>query len=96
MSAPPAKNRNSVKVTNLPIRVIEYDVRELFEKDCGRISSIDMPMEDETNMGYAVISFEADARKALNFDRYKWFGREIKVAYVQSDAPVSAEPIEAP
>ena len=81
ISAPQAKPRNSVKITNLPIRVIEFDIRDLFEKDCGKIESIEMPMEDEANMGYAIISFEGDARKALNFDRHKWFGREIKVTY---------------
>ena len=27
---------------------------------------------------------EKSARKALNFDQYRWFGREIKVDYHQS------------
>ena len=84
--APSLESNNAIKVTNLPMRVNDYDVRELFEKDCGNILNVDCPMDEneEANQGYAIITFENDARKALNLDGHRWFGRPIKVAYNQS------------
>lgn len=80
-----AKTKNTIIVKGLPLHTVETDIETLFA-ECGTITEIKLPLDysnpdGKTIKGFGFVTFENEksARKALNYDGHKYFGKRIKV-----------------
>lgn len=80
---PSGEESSSVVVRNLPFKIHEDEIKELFE-DCGSIRGVKvMRNENGDSKGFGFVDFHSveDARKALNKSGAQLQGRSINVVF---------------
>ncbi len=84
--------QNKLFIGNLPFKLREEDVRDLFAK-FGEITEVAVPMNRETGKprGFAFVTYEteASAQEALSLDGHEVEGRKIRVSIATGEKRTS-------
>lgn len=84
--------QNKLFIGNLPFKLTEDDIRELFTK-FGSITEVAIPTNRETGRprGFAFVTYESadSANEALTLDGHEMEGRKIRVSIATGEKRTS-------